>query len=114
MGRRTLTMAKQEGKGWFALLLAEYLTPQVQIPAYIMQAIHFAHGTFPLPLLVRILQHRAEYRYGSDVLNSPAKQAFLLEVERFAQGYIGLAELRTAIGLMLPGDAIDAFLAEIQ
>jgi putative ATP-dependent endonuclease of OLD family len=51
MGNRTLTMAKQEGKGWFALLLAEYLTPQVQIPAYIMQAIHFAHGEFPLPFL---------------------------------------------------------------
>jgi putative ATP-dependent endonuclease of OLD family len=46
MGNRTLTMAKQEGKGWFALMLAEYLTPQVQIPAYIMQAIHFAHGNF--------------------------------------------------------------------
>lgn len=114
MGNRTLTMAKQEGKGWFALMLAEYLTPQVQIPAYIMQAIHFAHGRFPLPLLVRILQHRAEYRYGSDVLNSPAKQAFLLVVERFVQGNIGLAELRREIGLMLPGDAINVFLAEMQ
>ena len=110
MGRRTLTMAKKEGKGWFALLLAEYLTPQVQIPAYIMRAIHFAHGTFPRLLLTRMLQHRAEYRFGSDVLN---KQVFLNEVERFAQGDICLAELRIAVGLMLPGDAIDAFLAEI-
>ncbi|HEN8728003.1 TPA: AAA family ATPase [Pseudomonas putida] len=113
MGRRTLTMAKKEGKGWFALLLAEYLTPQVQIPAYIMRAIHFAHGTFPRPLLTRMLQHRAEYRFGSDVLNPVAKQVFLNEVERFAQGDICLAELRIAVGLMLPGDAIDAFLAEI-
>lgn len=114
MGNRTLTMAKQEGKGWFALMLAEYLTPQVLIPAYIMQAIHFAHGRFPLPLLVRILQHRAECRYGSDVLNSLAKQAFLLVVERFVQGNIGLAEFRREIGLMLPGDAINVFLAEMQ
>ncbi|MEL5638805.1 AAA family ATPase [Serratia ureilytica] len=114
MGRRTLTMAKQEGKGWFALLLAEHLTPQVQIPSYIIQALHFAHGTFPLPLIARILQHRAEYRYGSDVLNSPAKQAFLLVVERFVQGNIGLAELRREIGLMIPGDAINVFLAEMQ
>lgn len=51
MGRRILTMANQEGKGWFALLLAEYLTPQVHIPAYILQALNFAHGSFPLPLL---------------------------------------------------------------
>ncbi|WP_447870019.1 AAA family ATPase [Serratia fonticola] len=114
MGSRTLTMAKQEGKGWFALLLAEYLAPQVQIPAYIVQAIHFAYGTFTPHLLARILQHRAEYRYGSDVLNSPAKQAFLLEVERFLQGDIGLAELKRVIRLMLPGDSIDAFIAGMQ
>ncbi|OFT17293.1 ATP-dependent endonuclease [Klebsiella sp. HMSC22F09] len=114
MGTRTLTMAKQEGKGWFALMLAEYLTPQVQIPAYIMQAIHFAHGTFPLPLLARILQHRAECIYGSDILNSQAKQAFLLVIERFVQRNIGLAELRREIGLMIPGDPINVFLAEMQ
>ncbi|HBS6036022.1 TPA: AAA family ATPase [Klebsiella aerogenes] len=114
MGNRTLTMAKQEGKGWFALMLAEYITPQVQIPAYIMQAVHFAHGKFPLPLLARILQHRAECRYGSDVLNSPAKQAFLQVVERYAQGDIGLTELRRYIDLTIPGDAITGFLAEMQ
>ncbi len=89
MGSRTLTMARQEGKGWFALLLAEYLTPQVQIPEYIIQAIHFAHGKFPRSLIVRILQYRTEYRYGADVANLPAKQLFLQEINRFAQGDIG-------------------------
>ncbi|NEG64336.1 AAA family ATPase [Pantoea agglomerans] len=114
MGRRILTMANQEGKGWFALLLAEYLNPQVQIPAYILQALHFAHGSFPLPLLARILQHRAECRYGSDVSYSQAKQAFLLNVERFARGEISLADIRGVIRVMLQEDAIDIFLAEMH
>ncbi len=114
MGSRTLTMARQEGKGWFALLLAEYLTPQVQIPEYIIQAIHFAHGKFPRSLIVRILQYRAEYRYGADVANLPAKQLFLQEINRFAQGDIGLAEFRITIGRLLPGDPIIVFLGKLQ
>jgi len=48
------------------------------------------------------------------IINVSAKQAFLLEVERFAQGLIDLETLKAAIDLMLPGDAINAFLAEIQ
>ena len=107
-------MAKQEGKGWFALLLAEYLTPQARIPSYLLQAIHFAHGTFPRPLLTRVLQHRAECWFGSNPGNPLAKRAFLLEVERFAQGLIGLQSVKALIDFMLPGDAINAFLAEIQ
>jgi len=95
-------------------LLAEDLTPHAQIPVYIKQANRFAYGTLPPNLLARILQHRAEYRYGSDVLNSPAKQEFLLEVDRFVQGDIGFAELKRVIGLMLPGDSIDAFIAGMQ
>lgn len=114
MGSRTLTMARQEGKGWFALLLAEYLTPQVQIPEYIIQAIHFAHGKFPRSLIVRILQYRTEYRYGADVANLPAKQLFLQEINRFAQGDIGLAEFRITIGRLLPGDPIIVFLGKLQ
>lgn len=114
MGSRTLTMANQEGKGWFALLLAEYITPQVQIPAYILQATHFAHGPFALPLLARILQHRAECKFGPNPVEFSAKQAFLFEVERFAQGLIDLATLKAAINAMLPEDAINAFLAELR
>ncbi|WP_448654351.1 hypothetical protein [Pseudomonas mohnii] len=112
MGSRVLTMAKQEGKGWFAILLAEYLTPQVQIPAYILQAIHFAHGPFPRPLLARVLQYRAECRFGSAPLLASQKDAFRLELERFEREEIGLLALKAAVDFMLPGDAIKAFLAE--
>jgi putative ATP-dependent endonuclease of OLD family len=84
------------------------------MPEYIIQAIHFAHGKFPRSLIVRILQYRAEYRYGADVANLPAKQLFLQEINRFAQGDIGLAEFRITIGRLLPGDPIIVFLGKLQ
>jgi putative ATP-dependent endonuclease of OLD family len=114
MGSRTLTMAKQEGKGWFALLLAEYITPEVQIPGYILQAIHFAHGTFPLPLLARVFQYRAECRFGSNPVDPSMKKAFLYDVDRFVHGHIDLETLKASIDLMLPGDAVNDFLAGMK
>lgn len=114
MGSRALTMAMKEGKGWFALLLAEHVTPQVQIPAYILQAVHFAHGALPIPLLTKILQYRAECRFGSNPMDPSVKDKFLLEVESFAQGFTDLGTLKAAIDSMLPGDAIVPFLAEMQ
>lgn len=113
MGSRTLTMAKQEGKGWFAILLAEYLTTQIQIPAYILQAIHFAHGPFSHSLIARILQHRAECLFSSWPSFATQKKDFLLEVERFQRNEINLQALKTAALLMIPGDAINDFLAEM-
>jgi len=41
-GKEILRLAKKEGKGWFALLLAEHLTDQTYIPDYILRAIAFA------------------------------------------------------------------------
>ncbi|KAB0528589.1 AAA family ATPase [Pseudomonas brassicacearum] len=113
MGRRTLTMAQKEGKGWFAILLAEHLTHHVQIPTYILQAIHFAHGPFSRSLLTRILQHRAECRFSPKPLLTPLKKTFLLEVERFEREEISLQTLKAAVDFMLRGDAINAFLAEM-
>lgn len=113
MGGRTLTMAKQEGKGWFAILLAEHLTNQVKIPAYILQAIHFAHGPFSRSLIARILQHRAECLISSKPFLASQKKDFLVEVERFQRNEIDLLDLKTAALLRLPGDAINAFLAEM-
>lgn len=112
MGTRTLTMAKQEGKGWFAHARRVPDSPSPDPSLY--NAGHSFCSWHFSSSLSRILQHRAECRYGSDILNSQAKQAFLLVIERFVQRNIGLAELRREIGLMIPGDPINVFLAEMQ
>lgn len=41
-GREVLRLAKKEGKGWFALLLAEVVSSETYIPHYIMDAVAFA------------------------------------------------------------------------
>lgn len=42
VGSEILRLATKEGKGWFALLLSEKLTPRTFIPDYILRAIAFA------------------------------------------------------------------------
>ena len=113
MGFRTLTMAEKEGKGWFAILLADKLSHQVTIPAYIRRAIMFAHGQFSRPLIVRVLQHRAACLNRTD----PSAHACLsiLEgaIDRFRAGQIDLPALKTAVAVAMPDDAIEAFLTEM-
>lgn len=57
-GRRVLTMANHEGKGWFAILLGKQIDHRTVVPPYIRQAIIFAHGTFSTELIFNILKHR--------------------------------------------------------
>lgn len=112
-GYRTLLMAEQEGKGWFAILLAEELDHQVVIPDYIWKAILFAHGRFSRPLIARILQYRAACLRRSDPSVHTRLATFEAEIGRFLREEITLSEIRAAFALAVPDDAIDSFLAEM-
>lgn len=113
-GYRTLTMAEQEGKGWFAILLADVLDHQVVVPGYIREAVLFAHGAFSRPLIVRILRHRMNCNWRNDLASRPRLTAFAPEVERFERSEIDLSALRVAAATAMPGDAAHAFLAGMQ
>jgi len=41
-GKRVLTMAENEGKGWFAILLSNNIDDQVKLPGYILDAISYS------------------------------------------------------------------------
>ena len=112
-GLRALMMAEQEGKGWFAIKLADALDHQVLIPAYIQQAIQFAYGNFSRPVIVRILQYRAACLLKADPLAYPCLAILAIDIERFQREEIDLVWLKAAAGLALPGDAIHSFLAGI-
>lgn len=58
-GLEILRLAQKEGKGWFALLLSEQLTPWTLIPSYILRSIAFA--CFP-SIDSNSLRRIAEYR----------------------------------------------------
>ncbi|WP_413464816.1 ATP-dependent nuclease [Bacteroides fragilis] len=56
-GKRILTMANYKGKGWYAILLSNYITPSVCIPKYILDAIVFAKSKFSNELIVQMLEY---------------------------------------------------------
>lgn len=114
MGYRALLMAEHEGKGWFAILLADALTHQVVIPDYIRRAILFAHGPFSRPLIARILRHRADCLWRTDTSAHARLSQFAIEIDRFHRKEIDLSALRTAVAWALPRDAIAPFLAEMS
>lgn len=57
-GKRILTMAKQEGKGWFAIMLAKYITYNTFIPEYIIDAVFFARESYSINIIADIIEYR--------------------------------------------------------
>lgn len=112
-GYRTLTMAEKEGKGWFAILLAQALDHRAVMPGYIRDAVLFAHGSFSRQLIIRIVRHRMTRLWESDENARPLLQDFNSKVDEFGRSEIDLAALRAAAEIALPGDAVHAFLAEM-
>ena len=56
-GKRILTMADYIGKGWYAILLSNYVTPATYIPNYILDAILFAKPEYSEELLLQIFSY---------------------------------------------------------
>jgi len=61
-GKRILTMAKQEGKGWFAILLGSNINFNTAIPTYILQAVRFATPNINREVITEIFNHRIKER----------------------------------------------------
>lgn len=59
-GRRVLTMAKNKGKGWFAILLGKYVDHRTYIPDYIADAINFAIPKLGKAVISDIVKYRIE------------------------------------------------------
>lgn len=112
-GFRTLMMAEQEGKGWFAIQLAEQLDHRVVIPTYIRKAVLFAHGCFSRQLITRILQYRAACYRQTNPLSALSLAAFDAELCRFLREEIDLPALKAAAAMAMPNDVIHPFMEEI-
>lgn len=62
-GKRILTMAKNKGKGWFAILLGKYVDYKTYIPDYIADALNFA-----IPRLAKtVISDIIKYRIGKNI-----------------------------------------------
>lgn len=112
-GRRVLTMANYEGKGWFALLLGKQIDPRTIIPSYIRQAIVFTHGQFSTELVFNILKHRISVNTPVGLPAPPALYALWQRLLQFREGAIDFNSIRADAAAALPGDQILPFLGDI-
>lgn len=91
-GRRVLTMAKQVGKGWFAIMLGKHIAYNTYIPEYILQAIVFAKGTFSVSLIGNVIRHRV-----AQLQNQDENSDFTLLMTQLAAYEKGDADLDSVI-----------------
>ena len=69
-GKRILTMANYIGKGWYAILLSNYITPTTCIPNYILDAILFVKPEYSEELLLQIFSYVVSRYEQSDKIKS--------------------------------------------
>lgn len=65
-GKRVLTMAKQEGKGWFAIMLGKNISYKTIIPEYILDSIVFAKEEYSTSIIADITQYRIDMNLNDD------------------------------------------------
>ncbi len=71
-GKRVLTMANQEGKGWFAIMLGKHISFKTIIPDYIVEAIAFAKESYSKNIIADIVEYR---------INKNSKEKFYDKVD---------------------------------
>lgn len=113
-GKRVLTMAAQEGKGWFAILLAKNIDHTTIIPAYIHEAIFSARPSLSVELFLNIYSYRMKCAETSGGIESTAATAARESLTRYRKGELGLPALKAAMRSALPGDQIHAILNDVQ
>lgn len=107
-GKRILTMAKQEGKGWFAIMLGEYISFKTIIPDYIIDAIFFVKETFSRLLILDIIDYRLNR------IDENFKTSYLKSIKqtlaKYKQERIELFELIEDLKVLIPDDQLITFL----
>jgi len=102
-GKRILTMAKQEGKGWFAIMLGKHISYKTIIPSYIVDAIFFAKETSP-NIIADIIEYRIKKNLeDNNALDFSSCQA---EILKYKNGEIKLEDLAFDFDLVVPDDQI--------
>ena len=112
-GRRVLTMATNQGKGWFAILLGKHIDHQTILPTYIRNAIFFARQTLSVELFFNIYSHRVNCAQANGDIPQPVADAARGTLTQYRDGGLDLGGLKAAMGPALPGDQIHAILADV-
>jgi putative ATP-dependent endonuclease of the OLD family len=109
-GPRILTMAKKQGKGWFAILLGGKIGHDTLVPRYIIEALHFAHPAFDVETMRNILNYRFSVITKNDDYTDESKAKYQLLVQQFHSGDIGLTDIKKHTKDLFPTDRLNDFL----
>ena len=103
-GKRILTMAKQEGKGWFAIILGKHISYKTILPSYIIDAIFFAKETYSPNIVADIIDYRIKKNLGDD--NTLDFTSCKIELLKYRNGESKLGDLIFDFDLVIPDDQI--------
>lgn len=109
-GRRVLTIANQEGKGWFALLLGEKVDHTTIIPDYILDALFFAHPRIAPEVWFHIIKHRIDCIAATANFPADRLEDIRGKLAQFRGGQRTFVEIRNDMLAAFPGDQIHATL----
>ena len=112
-GRRVIRMAKQEGKGWFAILLSKNINHKTVIPKYISDAIFFARQSLSKEVFFNIYSYRVSCALANALIPEPIANAANVTLKRYRDGGFDLATLKARMVASLPGDQIHNILANL-
>ena len=110
---KILKMAKNVGKGWFAIILGKYITFETLIPEYILNALVFAKAEFGIETISNIVKYR--------IKNCNTLEEYDIDKEKseriitdFRNGSIDNQKLIYEVKNLLPDDQVISFLEKID
>ena len=110
-GKRVLTMATNQGKGWFAILLGKHIDHKTIIPGYIRDAILFARHRFTPELIINVYRYRISCALSTGDIPHAVASVARQRLDDYKKGLITLAALKLAMELAIPRDQIHPFFA---
>lgn len=110
-GQRVLTMADSDGKGWFAIRLGARIDHTTIIPDYLVRAIFFAHGTISPEITTNILSFRLDLLGKNPATTAATLAEMRARLAEFSSGDATFADVRQAMLVSFPADAINNILA---
>lgn len=111
-GKRVLTMAKQEGKGWFAIMLGKHISFKTEIPGYIVDAILFAKETYTNNIIADIIEYRMNKHFDDD--NTLDFSSCRESLTKYRAEEATLNDLAFDLDLTIPDDQLLTFIDKLK